>query len=149
MVKRIWKRRRKSSRILRCKTCAMHFPNGGMGQQGAGTGIFQNTVRSTDSADGNIVSKRGNQLRNGRGGLWEAGGNSCDFTALLCALHMYDKYIAQESFCHRAENRMNYMYLWAEKIFTTDFPNIESSGGQRKRKRRCSFYIRARRAGKR
>lgn len=47
------------------------------------------------------------------------------------------------------KNRMNYMYLWAEKIFTTDFPNIESSGGQRKKEKALRFYIRARRAGKR
>lgn len=31
------------------------------------------------------------------------------------------------------------MYLWAEKIFTTDFPNIESSGGQRKKEKALQF----------
>lgn len=62
------------------------------------------------------------------------------FTALLCALHMYDKYIAQgKLFAIGLKNRMNYMYLWAEKIFTTDFPNIESSGGQRKKEKALQF----------
>lgn len=53
---------------------------------------------------------------------------------------MYDKYIAQgKLFAIGLKNRMNYMYLWAEKIFTTDFPNIESSSGQRKKEKALQF----------
>ena len=62
------------------------------------------------------------------------------YTALLCILHMYDKYIAQgKLFAIGLKNRMNYMYLWAEKTFTADFPNIESSGGQRKKEKALRF----------
>lgn len=62
------------------------------------------------------------------------------FTALLCVMHMYDKYISPgKLFAIGLKNRMNYMYLWAEKIFTTDFPNIESSSGQRKKEKALQF----------
>ena len=62
------------------------------------------------------------------------------FTFILCVCHMVDKYITRgQIFAIGLKNRMNYLYIWAEKIFTTDYSNIEQSKGQLQKEKAREF----------
>lgn len=74
------------------------------------------------------------------GSLVKLGGILAAFTGILCLCHMLDKYISGgQMFAVGLKNRMSYLFLWAEKIFTTDYSNIEHSSGQLKKEKAKDF----------